>query len=220
MKGLIICGYPGVGKTSVGGWNNCIDLESTDFKNGPSERIWSKVYVRVTDISEVMANSNMDKEIETLAVPAWVDEYCRVGINLADQGYIVLMSTHKDVITYLSKMSKSPVVIFCPKLEWRTQWFERVQRRYEETGLDKHRLAMDRVYHYYMTDIEWLMNFGLPVYQPDELYYNFRSHVAKIIYEQLFIAKFVRPIEQLPDDVQKLEQVIHEFYDSRRTEES
>ena len=183
MKGLIICGYPGVGKTSVGGWNNCIDLESSDFQMGLSERIWSTVYVRVTDISEIMANSNMDKEIETLAVPAWVDEYCRVGMNLAAQGYTVLMSTHPDVITYLSKMSKNPVVIFCPRLEWKTQWLERVQRRYEETGLDKHRLAMNRVRDRYDKDIIGLMHSGLPVYQPDELYYNFRSHVAKIIYD-------------------------------------
>lgn len=27
---LIICGYPGVGKSSIAGWNNCIDLETED----------------------------------------------------------------------------------------------------------------------------------------------------------------------------------------------
>ena len=31
MKGLIICGYPGIGKSSIAGWNNCIDLESSYF---------------------------------------------------------------------------------------------------------------------------------------------------------------------------------------------
>lgn len=183
MKGLIICGYPGVGKTSVGGLDHCIDLESSDFQMGSNDRIWSIVYVRVTDISEVMANSNMDKEIETLAIPAWVDEYCRVGMSLADQGYTVLMSTHKDVITYLSKMSKNPVVIFCPRLEWKTQWFERVRERYEETRLDKHRLAINRVRDHYDEDIIGLMNSGLPVYQPDLLCYNLNSHINKIRYD-------------------------------------
>ena len=183
MKGIIICGYPGVGKTSVGGWDRCIDLESSDFQMGPSERIWSTVYVRVTDISEVMANSNMDKEIEPLAIPAWVEEYCRVGMHLANQGYTVLMSTHPDVITYLSKMSNNPVVIFCPRLEWKTQWFERVQKRYEETKLDKHRLAMNRVRDRYDEDINGLMHSGLPVYQPDLLYYNLKSHINKIRYD-------------------------------------
>lgn len=183
LKGLIICGYPGVGKTSVGGWNNCIDLESSDFQVGPSDRIHSKVYVRVTDITAVMTNPTVDKVIETLAVPAWVDEYCRVGMNLAAQGYTVLMSTHEDVVAYLSNMSKNPVVIFCPRREWKTQWFERVQKRYEETGLDKHRLAMNRVWEHYDEDIEQLMNSGLPVYQPDLIYYNLKSHINKILYD-------------------------------------
>ena len=31
--GLIICGYPGVGKSSIAGWNNCIDLESSYFSH-------------------------------------------------------------------------------------------------------------------------------------------------------------------------------------------
>lgn len=31
-KGLIICGYSGVGKSSIAGWNNCIDLESSYFR--------------------------------------------------------------------------------------------------------------------------------------------------------------------------------------------
>lgn len=194
MKGLIICGYPGVGKTSVGGWNNCIDLESTEFHKSPNEASWSKVYVLTTDITEVMTNPELDKEVSYLVVPAWVDEYCRVGMNLADQGYIVLMSTHKDVVTYLSKMSKNPVVIFCPRLEWKAKWLERVQRRYEETGLDKHRLAMNRVRDRYDEDINGLMNSGLPAYQPKELHYSFKHYVFSIIYDCLFEEKFgIRP---------------------------
>jgi broad-specificity NMP kinase len=28
---LIICGYPGIGKSSIAGWDHCIDLESSKY---------------------------------------------------------------------------------------------------------------------------------------------------------------------------------------------
>ena len=67
-KGLIICGYPGIGKSSIAGWNNCIDLESSLFSH------YEDSCRKSDDI--------------------WVGEYCNLAYYLALQGYTVMTSTH------------------------------------------------------------------------------------------------------------------------------
>ena len=77
--GLIICGYPGVGKSSIAGWHNCIDLESSFFSH----------------------RADIPQKLDY-----WVPQYCQVAIDLALQGYTVFTSTHHAVIEYFKKSSK------------------------------------------------------------------------------------------------------------------
>ena len=78
MKGLIICGYPGIGKSSIAGWNNCIDLESSYFSR--------------------------DEKGFALCDTDWVTRYCKLAFDLARQGFTVLLSCHELVRNQLKEM--------------------------------------------------------------------------------------------------------------------
>lgn len=45
---MIYVGYPGIGKTSIAGTDNFIDLESSNFNNGSED--WIKEYIKVAKI--------------------------------------------------------------------------------------------------------------------------------------------------------------------------
>ena len=45
-KGLIICGYPGIGKSSCAGWNGAIALESSTFSQEMGMMNWIPIYVK------------------------------------------------------------------------------------------------------------------------------------------------------------------------------
>ena len=102
LAGLIICGYPGVGKSSIGGWYNCIDLESSYFSKG-----WDGSMVNILQEPLNYVKTSLEDEVKTLRIPSWVSCYADVGMDLADQGYTVLMSTHKDVLDFLEAASKA-----------------------------------------------------------------------------------------------------------------
>lgn len=70
---MIYVGYQGIGKSSISGKNNCIDLESGNFWiNGKRVKGWHKVY-------------------------------CNIAEHLSNQGYKVFMSSHRDVREELNR---------------------------------------------------------------------------------------------------------------------
>ena len=70
---MIYVGYQGIGKSSISGKNNCIDLESGNFwVNGERINDWYKIYVNIAE-------------------------------HLSNQGYKVFMSSHKVVREELNK---------------------------------------------------------------------------------------------------------------------
>ena len=71
MKGIIIIGYQGIGKSSCAGIDGCIDLESSNFYID-DKRAWD-----------------------------WYKIYCEIAKDLASQGYTVFISSHKEVRDYL-----------------------------------------------------------------------------------------------------------------------
>ena len=78
---MIYVGYQGIGKSSIAGKDNCIDLESGNF--------W------VDDIR----NDN------------WYKEYCNIAEHLSNQGYKVFMSSHKIVREELNNRGIDFIVI-------------------------------------------------------------------------------------------------------------
>ena len=70
---MIYVGYQGIGKSSISGKNNCIDLESGNFwVDGERKEDWYKIY-------------------------------CNIAEHLSNQGYKVFMSSHKVVRDELNK---------------------------------------------------------------------------------------------------------------------
>lgn len=180
MSGLIICGFPGVGKSSVGGWNNCVDLESSHFSRG-----WEGNMIFFPKNGLRMAWASEDESVEVYRCPSWVARYSDVGLDLVKQGYTVLMSTHKDVIEILKAQQYvaedlMPIVIFCPKSDMRDAWVERLQRRYDDTGSPKDFRALKRVKDYFEQDLVYLEKTGLPIYRPSTMDYDLKTYISLI----------------------------------------
>lgn len=102
---MIYVGYQGIGKSSISGKNNCIDLESGNF--------WVGEY-RVAD---------------------WYKIYCNIAEHLSNQGYKVFMSSHKVVREELNKRNIDFQVICPSlklKEQWINRLQERYLRTHTE----------------------------------------------------------------------------------------
>ena len=174
MSGLIICGFPGVGKSSVGGWWNCVDLESSYF----SQR-WDGEQSIIAKTREVIWGSS-DADLELLKYPTWVEVYCTIGMSLAHQGFTVLMSTHKDVVSFLRQTCGGLVVIFSPTLEMKDQWLNRLYERYSKSGSAKDERAFRACNEDWEGKIADLETAGFLVYHPQSLDYDLKTYISMI----------------------------------------
>lgn len=153
MKGLIVIGYQGVGKSSCAGRNGCIDLESSNFKIGGSRH------------------------------DDWYIPYCNIAMDVADQGYTVFTSSHKVVYEHFVSCplpeNVGKVVVFCPAARYKDEWIDRLQKRFDRTGLDKDYCALMNAKDRYVANIHELVRCGLPVYQPACMDYDLMEYVHK-----------------------------------------
>lgn len=114
-NGMIICGFPGIGKTSVASsLDRYIDLESSCFNL--TER---------------------DDEGRAEKMENWKQAYCQIAFDLAFQGKLVFVSSHKEIRDYLFEMQKKdvyhsdiPILLVYPAPENKNNWLERLERRY------------------------------------------------------------------------------------------
>ena len=148
-KGMIIIGYQGIGKSTIAGWNKCIDLESGNF------------FVR---------GHRRDD---------WYIPYCQIAMDLAEQGYTVFVSGHKVVYEYLIG-SSCKVVIICPPRTLNDQWIEKLQIRYDTTGLLKDYKALMNAKESYDDNIVEMCSCGLPVIQINAMDYNLKDYVYRL----------------------------------------
>ena len=98
---MIIVGYQGIGKSTLAGKDNCIDLESSSF--------WDD-YKRPDD---------------------WYKVYCRVATYLSKQGYTVFVSSHMEVIKELEDSNQPVFAIFPSihlKDEWVKKLLDRYEQ--------------------------------------------------------------------------------------------
>lgn len=108
---MIIIGYQGIGKSTLGGFQDCIDLESGNF--------W--------------VDGHRDEN--------WYKPYCNIALHLHRQGFTVFTSSHEVVRNYLKKIAtaedKKSIFVCYPDKELKTAWVHRLKERYEDSGLDK-----------------------------------------------------------------------------------
>ena len=104
---MIIIGYPGIGKSTIAGKFNCIDLESSLFFDSNGVR-----------------------------PPKWFDYYYNIATSLSNQGYVVLISSHSSIINKL-KNSNEQVVEIIPSPVLKYEWINKLKLRAEQSKSDK-----------------------------------------------------------------------------------
>ena len=104
---MIIIGYQGIGKSTLAGQENFINLESSIF----------------------LHNSSCPDD--------WYVYYCQIADSLSKQGYTVFVSSREAVRNRLRKYSKEQLFIVCPSVDLKEEWIDRLKQRFETTKLDK-----------------------------------------------------------------------------------
>ena len=126
---MIIAGYPGVGKSTWAKENpNVIDWESSVFS------------------------------VDGKKVDGWEKIYVEQAINLSNAGYIVLTSTHAEILN-MFKIRNEIILVVYPALELEQDWKSMLYKRWtEDTTVTKNKAAYDRALTYYSQDICSLYN--------------------------------------------------------------
>ena len=133
--GMIVVGFPGIGKTSISfGKNNFVDLESSCF-----------------NIVDPVTNKKIKPD-------NWEKLYVSVAYDLVKQGKHVCVSNHSLVINELldrkqkdSRLDEYPIVFVYPKKNLKDRWIERLTDRYNSSVqidkdiADKNKAALDAV---------------------------------------------------------------------------
>ena len=123
---MIYVGYQGIGKSSISGKNNCIDLESGNF--------W----------------------VDDKRVDDWYKIYVNIAEHLSNQGYKVFMSSHKVVREELNKR-KIEFKVIMPSIFLKEQWIKRLQKRYDNSQLEKDYKALMNAKECYEENIKDLL---------------------------------------------------------------
>ena len=161
-NGLIICGFPGVGKSSCAGWENCIDLESSYF-------------------SQTVGMVEKSYFSKPMGMLDWTILYTTMAIKLAEQGYTIFVSTHAQVIWRLIQLRKKiPVIIFAPCHSMKEKWTERLEKRYAKTNDPKDLRALKFAQNSWDTAMADIENCGLPVVRPSTMDYDLKDYIHSI----------------------------------------
>ena len=133
MKPGVICvGYQGVGKSTLSRkYGTFIDLESSAFYVGEKRE------------------------------PCWYIPYCQVAINIAEQGHVVFVSSHKEVREFLRSVilpSNVHVVCCVPSDSLKDFWIQKLRSRYETSNLEKDYRAWKNAEDRYLDNIHEIKN--------------------------------------------------------------
>ena len=159
MIDIIIIGYQGIGKSTLAKEHRgYIDLESGNFwHDGKRPQYWYAIY------------GNIAK-------------------SLHEQGYKVLLSSHEVVRRYLKKICDiDDLLVICPSLELKDKWIEKLEKRYEETGLEKDYRAMMNGKYKYDENIKELMESGICVNLIKDMEYNLKEIVDNDFSHDVFV---------------------------------
>lgn len=145
ISGMIIIGYPCIGKTSTADISNgVIDLESSYFNNGNPK--WYESYV------------NVAQDLASQGYTVLVSSHSNVVHSLK-------MSGHPDI----------PVVVFCPLFVFKEDWIEKARLRFEKSKLSKDERAYKRIKEHFDEDIKALEDSGFEVHYLDDCFNLYNS---------------------------------------------
>lgn len=104
---MIVIGYQGIGKSTLAGKN----YKFIDLESG---NFW----------------------VDGRRADDWYKPYCQIAEHLSQQGYIVFTSSHEVVRKQLENSNEIVVVVY-PSIELKDGWIDRLEYRYQCSGLDK-----------------------------------------------------------------------------------
>lgn len=151
MGGHIILGYPCIGKTTLGGKYNFIDL----------------------DISNMITNPD-GVGYQYIKPSGWEEIYINIAISLKKQGYNVFLNARKDIIKYLFSIGETFSLVY-PSLTLKKEWIERATKKYEETKLDRDKKELDRMKLYFDNDISILSEYRVAQIEIDSMDYDLKE---------------------------------------------
>lgn len=158
VVGVIVIGYPGIGKTAQAKEDNLfVDLESSCFKLAGDDRF-----------------------------DRWYMVYCNQAINLAEQGRVVFVSSHAEVREYLTSlpMPEGVVVLKCyPKLDLEQEWIKRLYDRYKAEETDKNFKAYSRAESNFKSNINEMIECKCPGIEIDRMGYSLKNLVLEKLKE-------------------------------------
>ena len=148
---MIIIGYQGIGKSTLAGKNNCIDLESGNFwHNG----------VRPDN---------------------WYIFYCQIAEHLSNQGYNVFVSSHGVVRNRLKKYSQQQIYIVYPSVELKDEWVDKLKKRFESSKLEKDYKAWMNAEDRYVDNIKELKNSGINCVEIIDMNYSLEDIISNLV---------------------------------------
>ena len=125
--GLIISGYQGIGKsTAADPLEGIIDFESSLLK------------------------------VNGIRSDDWYTVYVQQAIALANQGFVPLLSAHKEVREALVDYAKEPdghVVTIAPSPQLQSEWLRRLELRYNRDSTNKNHIAWVNAKHHLSEDV-------------------------------------------------------------------
>ena len=109
MKGAVVVGYQGVGKSTLTAQDSSkfVDLESSCF--------W----------------------VDGGRYPQWYIPYVNLAVDIASQGHVVFVSSHKEVRDYLRFRDFPEHVHFCgcvPSLSLEELWIDKLRKRWVDSN--------------------------------------------------------------------------------------
>ena len=151
---MIICGYPGIGKSTLAKNDKdhrYIDLESSNF------------YDKST--GERPEN--------------WHVYYCQIAEDLSRQGYIVLVSCHDEVRKWLEN-SKEQVVVIVPCKNLKEEWGEKLLKRCEDSKNPKDTRAYDKHMEKFEKNLDDIENGNLMIASIISMKYDLKSLIDHV----------------------------------------
>ena len=112
--------------------------------------------------------------VDGVRAPDWYRPYCQIAEDLSKQGYTVFTSSHEVVRKQLENSSED-VVIVCPDVSLKEQWIEKLENRYQKSGLDKDYKAYMNALCRYEENIMELQESTIPNITIQDINYNLRD---------------------------------------------
>ncbi len=147
-KGFIVVGYQGIGKSTLANSGNgrYIDLESSNFF------------------------------VDNNRASNWATIYAKIAKSLANQGYIVFVSSHDEVRTALRNCCD--VGLIFPATSLKDAWILKLKNRYFETEKEKDFKAWQNAKNLYEVSIRDLMYSPKKSCIIDDMNYNLETIVG------------------------------------------